>query len=180
VFEWLKGLPGFDAHVYTRQLLAGTVLGTRFARDESFRTAYTLFDEHIRDAQTRMANCVVRPRLMATNGAPGSGKSFLLDELAAFRPKDVNAFASLKSRSFFHASNVLALNVTFNSDTSFNSNFDTSAQQSLSLRVLFQYVSSSGVVVSFVVASAKSFIVCQCNALTVSCFLQLQSGISGH
>ena len=148
VFDWLKSLPDFDSHRYTRGLLAGRNLGARFARDKSFEAAYELFDVHIRNAQTRIAGGAVRPTLMATSGAPGSGKSFLLDELAAFHPVDVDKFALPASRAYFDASNVLALNVTFNSDTRINANFDTSAEQSLSLRILFQYVPSYHVVFS--------------------------------
>ncbi len=148
VFDWLKSLPGFDAHVFTRGLLAGHKLGDRFARDESFRAAYLMFDEHIRDAQTPPSDGAFRPTLMATSGAPGSGKSFLLDELSAFRPADVDNFARPEIRAYFDASNVLALNVTFNSDTPISANFDTTAEQSLSLRILFQYVPSSHVVFS--------------------------------
>jgi hypothetical protein len=125
-------------------LLAGRKLGDRFARDESFRAAYLMFDEHIRDAQKLVDKSIppnsIRPKLMATSGAPGSGKSFLLDELSAFHPADVDKFALPASRAYFDASNLLALNVTFNSDTPFNEIFDKSAQQSLSLRILFQYV----------------------------------------
>ncbi len=140
VFDWLKGLSGFAAHVYTPERLASHALGSRFSRDESFRAAYKMFDDHIRDGQTRIANCVVRPPLMATCGSPGSGKSFLLDELSAFRPADVDNFARPEIRAYFDASNVLALNVTFFSDTPNNARFDTSAEQSLSLRILFSYV----------------------------------------
>ena len=148
VFDWLKSLPDFDSHRYTRGLLAGHNLGARFAREESFEAAYKLFDVHIGDAQTRIAGGAVRPTLMATCGSPGSGKSFLLDELAAFLPADVDMFALPASRAYFDASNVLALNVTFNSDTPISANFDTSAEQSLSLRILFQYVPSFDVVFS--------------------------------
>jgi hypothetical protein len=148
VFDWLKSLPDFDSHRYTRGLLARRNLGARFARDKSFEAAYKLFDVHIRDAQTRIAGGAVRPTLMATNGAPGSGKSFLLDELSAFHSADLDNFARPEIRAYFDASNVLALNVTFNSDTRINANFDTSAEQSLSLRILFQYVPSSDVVFS--------------------------------
>ena len=152
VFDWLKSLPGFDAHVFTRGLLAGRKLGARFARNESFRATYSMFNDNIRDAQKLVDKSIpphsIRPKLMATSGAPGSGKSFLLDELAAFLPADVDMFALPASRAYFDASNVLALNVTFNSDTPISANFDTSAEQSLSLRILFQYVPSSHVVFS--------------------------------
>jgi hypothetical protein len=141
VFVWLKSLSGFESHRYTRGLLAATALGgRRFARKDSFKAAYKLFDQHIGNAQTRIAGSVVRPPLMATCGSPGSGKSFLLDELSAFHPADVNTFALPASRAYFDSSNVLALNVTFNSDTANDARFDTSAQQSLSLRILFSYV----------------------------------------
>lgn len=99
-----------------------------------------MFEKTISDAESSLSGEATRPSLMATNGAPGSGKSFLLDELAAFRPEDVTRFASEKRRSYFRKSNVLALNVTFNSDLTIIDEFDTSIQWSLSIRVLFQYV----------------------------------------
>ncbi len=140
VFEWLEGLPGFDKHTFTRERLAAQALGDRFARDDSFREAYRLFEEHIDHGEKKLLRKVIRPSLMSTMGAPGSGKSFLLDELAEFHPKDVTEFASVERREYFHESNVLALNVTFNSDTPFTASLESSAEQSLCLRILFQYV----------------------------------------
>jgi hypothetical protein len=152
VFEWFKGLSGFDKHTFTRERLAAQALGDRFARDDSFREAYRLFEEHIDDGEKKLLRKAIRPSLMSTMGAPGSGKSFLLDELAEFHPKDVTEFASVERREHFHESNVLALNVTFNSDTPFTASFESSAEQSLSVRILFQYVILFRFVIAFLAA----------------------------
>ncbi len=139
MFEWLEGLPGFDKHTFTRERLAAQKLGNRFARDDSFLETYRLFEDHIASGERALLGKVIRPSLMSTMGAPGSGKSFLLDELAEFNPADVEKFATVERRELFHESNVLALNVTFNSNTPFKEDSNMTAERNLCVRILFQY-----------------------------------------
>jgi propanediol dehydratase small subunit len=63
--------------------------------------------------------------LRATAGAPGCGKTYFLDELAAMRPEMVKTHCPKSLRPWFDRANVLAVNITFNGDTPFDAATET-------------------------------------------------------
>jgi len=74
--------------------------------------------------------------LLATQGAPGTGKSFLADEVAAFRDEDIQKFSSSEMESFWR--DIVSVTVTYNGPSPYRSSIDNDTDVGLALRMLWR------------------------------------------
>ena len=135
--EVFETMPGYSKHRYTLKRVANETFPTCIGRGASFEKAFLGFQEQIKQLEPRDAESQVspagsaartgapRPPLRATAGAPGCGKTYFLDELAAMRPEMVKTHCPKSLRPWFDRANVLAVNITFNGDTPFDAATET-------------------------------------------------------
>ena len=149
-------MPGYSKHRYTLKRVANVTFPTCIDRGASFEKAFLGFQEQIEQLEPKDAKSQVspagsapptqssapRPPLRATAGAPGCGKTYFLDELAAMRPEMVKLHCPESLWPRFDRANVLAVNITFNSDTPFNVIIETmetkGAELSIASRILYR------------------------------------------
>jgi hypothetical protein len=127
--------------------LAKKAFDTCFAREATFDAFFAAFHEHAVSLQPLLAGerVPLRPKLQATMGAPGSGKSYFLDQLRLLM--DPNKCVSMMQhcpaslRHWFDEGNVLSINISFNGDTGFDrAESLVDIEHAFVLRVLYTYV----------------------------------------
>jgi hypothetical protein len=148
VREFIESLPGFDHYTFKESAtLAKQAFDTCFAREATFDAFFAAFHEHVKSWQPKLAgeSVPLRPKLQATMGAPGSGKSYFLDQLR--RLMDPKKCVSMMQhcptslRHWFDEGNVLSINISFNGDTGFDRDESLmDIEQAFVLRVLYSYV----------------------------------------
>jgi hypothetical protein len=95
-FEWLKGLPGYSSLKRQRpRRLANVLFPRRLDRDEAMGICYGYFDDLLRQYDLPGPRALRVP-IIAISAAPGSGKTFFLDEVGELRPADVDLFCQSK------------------------------------------------------------------------------------
>jgi hypothetical protein len=88
----------------------------RLDRDHAMKACYAQFDELLKSYEERNSPPFTAARIpiIGVSAAPGSGKTFFLDEVGALRPADVDRFCkSEKWRPAFKSA--LVIKVSFNS-----------------------------------------------------------------
>ena len=91
----------------------GGFIFPRLNRDTSFKQLYKYFEERLtllaKDPKDKKSNF-----LIATSAAPGMGKSFFLDEVAALSHKDISTFISGTKLGDILRNSVAVVSVTYN------------------------------------------------------------------
>jgi hypothetical protein len=146
---YLSSLPGFATHRFSGSApLARHTFDTCFAREAAFQAFFSAFHQQVEDLRPILAggSAALRPSLKATMGAPGSGKSYFLDQLTNFMKP--GWFASVASdcpepsRTIFDHGNVLSINITFYGSMGFDHDMEAPGgmTRALVLRILYSYV----------------------------------------
>ena len=148
-------MPGYSKHRYSQKRMAHVTFSCCIDRAAAFKKTFWGFREQIASLQayeevkdgvgavpTRVGSRAPRPSLRATAGAPGCGKTYFLDELAAMCPHVVGEHCPETLRPWFDRANVLAVNITFNGDTPFNFDIEKmktkGAVLSIASRILYR------------------------------------------
>ena len=117
----IKTHPKYATHRFTQYRMAENPFSL-VARDRAFESAFKGWGEQLKQLKekTDKRKLAQRPPLNATIGAPGSGKTRFLDEVAqldqlarfALNPE----LCDLGNAKYFQSGNVLVINITFNGD----------------------------------------------------------------
>jgi hypothetical protein len=114
------------------------------ARDRAFESAFKGWGEQLKQLKekTDKRKLAQRPPLNATIGAPGSGKTRFLDEVAQLdqlaRFAQNPELCDLGNAKYFQSGNVLVINITFNGDMGKVHN-ESKHVEMLTSRLLFRY-----------------------------------------
>ena len=87
---------------------------------------------------------------MATQGAPGTGKSFFGDEVAEFREEDIESLCDEDMRYYWR--DIVSVTVTDESPSTNPKSTDSTAEVGLALRMLWRYLEFTGFSISVCIA----------------------------
>lgn len=109
ILEWIRSLEGYETYKYELNRLAAITFSRRLGRETTFEMTYKLCINQLATPQK------LRHPLVAIVGAPGCGKTFLLDEICSLRESDINQFCDSHYRPLF--SSALAITVSYYGET---------------------------------------------------------------
>jgi hypothetical protein len=148
VQDYIKLLPGFGQYRFEQSpQLAKHAFNACFAREATFDAFFAAFNQYAQSLQPRLAGetAPLRSMLQATMGAPGSGKSYFLDQLSRLmhpmQCASMMQHCPAASRHWLDPGNVLSINISFHSETVFSRDEnEVDIEQAFVLRVLYSYV----------------------------------------
>jgi hypothetical protein len=132
---------------YSPQQLAHRLFDERLDRDDALQRCYDDFNETLDDYETHFRTRAkkgkvsgLRIPMTALTAAPGSGKTYFIDELGELREEDIAKFCAAQSeerREEFKSA--LVLKVSYNGHSGVASVEEDTGTLGLCARILFEY-----------------------------------------